>query len=502
MKITRLLIATLFIIGIGAWTVRAQTQPSPCPNETENIMPPDTTCTAASNGTTLTPGSFQAIPLIDGTGTSYGDPDNNIVSLYGGYGNNENNPTYLAAQAHYQHGIALAANIKALCHNGAVPGANGCADGTVKPAIVFLYIGMSNLTLEMGGGSKDDWPMDMKPQDLYGQPCSSECPNFNNPKTPTMSWNQVTGDPMTQYSVLYQVYSPSTYLVGPSVVVWNGAMEGETLPQWDPTSNGYYYGNTKCPTGTDDPVCEYDRVEQSLKNATGNGNTGGYTEAQVQAIFIKAADKFPQCDLNHRYCNAPITLPDAYQMEIYLGDIVRYLKCCEVNGINQGRPRYPNLQQVFVTSRIYGGYANGQLYEPCENPEPFAYEGGFAVQRLIVDQINQVALYPGPVQYDYAGEVDYSVAPWIDWGPYLWASGGNPRNFDGLYWCGGVPQGRCTANNFDVRQGDTTTPLLQIEYPGDYTHPNAFGIQKVGNLLVNFMNEITGSPWVTPWINK
>jgi len=45
-------------------------------------------------------------PLIDGNARlNYGDPDNNIVSLYGSYGNTENTG---AALAHYNDGIAQA----------------------------------------------------------------------------------------------------------------------------------------------------------------------------------------------------------------------------------------------------------------------------------------------------------------------------------------------------------------------------------------------------------
>src|SRR5205814_5733577 len=75
-------------------------------------------------------------------------------------------------------------------------------------------------------------------------------------------------------------------------------------------------------------------------------------------------------------------------------------------------------------SRIYAGYATGVS---ALNPEPYAYESGFAVKWLIEGQINGA----DSVNYDPArGPVQ---APWLSWAPYLWADGLTPRN-DGLTW--------------------------------------------------------------------
>ena len=159
----------------------------------------------------------------------------------------------------------------------------------------------------------------------------------------------------------------------------------------------------------------------------------------MQAVFIKSGDSFPTCDLQHNFCPQNAT-PDAYQAEIYLGDILRYLKCCKLVPQIPTVPRYPNLQQVFVTSRTYGGYANASTNgNTCLNPEPFAYELAFTVQRAIVAQINQADDgSSGLLNYspDVNG-INQGNAPWVDWGPYLWAYKDNPRNFDSLYWCGG-----------------------------------------------------------------
>ena len=206
---------------------------------------------------------------------------------------------------------------------------------------------------------------------------------------------------------------------------------------------------------------------------------------------------------------------DTYQAETYLGDILRYLKCCKGGPGQGGGPRYLNLKQVFVTSRIYGGWANGNG-NGCLNPEPFAYELGFTVQRAIVAQINQTANPPVQGTDPYSGQLDYTVAPWFDWGPYLWADGVNPVNLrsDGLVWCDWSTRSnsRCSNNLGDVRFGDLDQGYTQ--YYGDQIHPTAWGTQKVATQLLEWMQNSPNllkqqwlSQWfgygtlATPWIN-
>jgi hypothetical protein len=126
----------------------------------------------------------------------------------------------------------------------------------------------------------------------------------------------------------------------------------------------------------------YDRVrDQVLAPA-------GLSEKQVQVVWVKEADPGPTVSL-------PSSSADAYALETYLGDIMRALKT-----------RYPNVHLVFLSSRIYGGYATTTL-----NPEPYAYESGFAVKWLIQAQIDQMR-NSGTVVDTHAGDLnDNTVGP-------------------------------------------------------------------------------------------
>lgn len=154
----------------------------------------------------------------------------------------------------------------------------------------------------------------------------------------------------------------------------------------------------------------------------------GLTPPQVQMAWLKEANALPPDDF-------PV---HAEELSADLRAIVQILK-----------DRFPNIELCYLSSRTYGGYAEGPL-----NPEPQAYESGFAVKWLIEDQVNgdpDLNFDPG------AGPIE---APWLAWGPYLWADGLVPRG-DGLIW-------------------------EESDFESDGVHPSASGEQKVADMLSAF----------------
>lgn len=202
----------------------------------------------------------------------------------------------------------------------------------------------------------------------------------------------------------------------------NGAAGGKTASAWDSPV---------------DP--DYDRISDTRLAPR------GLSEQQVQVVWVKVANAQPVASL-------PAGNADAYLLVTQMGNIARALKI-----------RYPNVRQVFFSNRIYAGYAVTTL-----NPEPFAYESGFAVKWVVQAQIEQMRT--GIVD-SRAGTLNYdTVAPWIAWGPDLWASGTTPRS-DGLTYA-------------------------REDLVADGTHPSQSGEQKVGRLLLDFFK---GSAYTSCW---
>lgn len=276
--------------------------------------------------------------------------------------------------AHAALGTTFARNIRPLNAAGQ-PDANG--------KIVFLSVGMSNVTQEYCGGGP------------------TACQSFS-------FVGQALADPAVNRA---------------RVVLVDGAQGGKVIPDWDQVTDATYT------TVRDTRLAVL-----------------GVTEAQVQVVWLKQATPGPTTSL-------PAANADAYTITAGLGTLVRTLKV-----------RYPNLQIVFLSSRIYAGYAQpGTL-----NPEPFAYETGFAVKWLIEAQVRQGA---SGAPDALAGDLRPGVAaPWLSWGPYLWANGASPRS-DGLTW-------------------------LPSDFAADNTHPSTGARQKVGAMLLNFMKS---SPHASCW---
>jgi hypothetical protein len=167
--------------------------------------------------------------------------------------------------------------------------------------------------------------------------------------------------------------------------------------------------------------------------------SAGVTAAQVSVIWMKHADAGPTGGF-----------PSHVQtLQNELASILSILS-----------GKFPNLRLVYLSSRIYAGYATSTL-----NPEPYAYESGFAVKALVEGQISGaagLAYTPGGM----GGGI-----PWIAWGPYLWADGMTPRR-DGLTWA-------CS----DLSSSDGT-------------HPSTSGQRKVADMLLAFFQtDSTARAW-------
>lgn len=201
----------------------------------------------------------------------------------------------------------------------------------------------------------------------------------------------------------FEMVERSDPTIDSHVVLVNGAQGGQDAARWvDPGS----------------PV--WTRADNQLAQS-------GISSPQVQAVWLLQAQASPSSDFK------------GYEASLHdqLAAIVK-----------AAAGRFPNLRQVFVSPRIYGGYASTRL-----NPEPYAYQSGFADRLLVQESVR-----------------DPESRPWVGWGPYLWADGTTPSRAGVSWSCGDFSQ-------------------------NDGTHPSPQGAQKVAALLQRFFRTAGATTW-------
>jgi hypothetical protein len=222
---------------------------------------------------------------------------------------------------------------------------------------------------------------------------------------------------MSNTTMEFQVFLPMTDTFSaknPNLVCVDGAQGGQAIVQILPPNANFW------------------TVIQTRLTAL------GLTSEQVQVVWFKQAEMNPT---DSSFPGYPDSLKEKFKSAMKLLKV-----------------KYPNLALCYLSNRIYGGYATGTL-----NPEPYAYYCGWAVKRLIEDQIS------GDTGLVYSGPNVRS--PWLSWGPYLWADGTTPRS-DGLTW------------------------ICPADFNTDGTHPSVPGRQKVAGMLLDFFSkDETAMPW-------
>jgi hypothetical protein len=205
--------------------------------------------------------------------------------------------------------------------------------------------------------------------------------------------------------------------VNPRVVLVNGAVGGMSanmIQNPDDKARGTKYWAT---------------VDERLKAA-------GVTRAQVQVIWMKETNPGPHEGGFPKYI---------HKLQSELTRIVQILP-----------QRFPNAKLVYLSSRTYAGWAKAMPGRAAPgNSEPYSYETGFAVKWLIEQQIQ------GNPALAFQGDKGTVEAPWLSWGPYLWANG-ETRRKDGFSF-----------KPTDFRENDRM-------------HHSADGMVKIGNQLLTF----------------
>ncbi len=413
----------------------------------------------------------------------------------------------------YSGGTESACSLEASnCPNGLLD--NSDSNDCRSPKIVLLSIGHSQTTLAFSGGIEGSGYTDRKYKDTENDiendldACYVDNTTVNEDGTPRLvssfilmaNKNNFTKTAYVEGSFTHQAMASG--LTSPDLVIVDGGLGGQSSNRW---MNAFLDldQNPICNAAVDCINGGAHSPNWTLYDYVCSCRLGSTTENQVQAIWLQAfelGNGFVSWDLL-QHSDA-----EAYRMLDRLDDIVQSLKA-----------RYQNLKTVFITSGEYAGQFN---LGPYNSMDPYAYEDGFSFKWLITSQINQAkgvghcsddsycdndtpcssgectpytgfcsvsnlycdndtqcssdeACIPYPsASLDYNSDApdEDSDAPWLAWGPYMWADGLTPRS-DGLCW---------------------NTEDFQTEN----IHLSCSGVEKYGNELLDFF---LTSPFTAPW---
>jgi hypothetical protein len=180
------------------------------------------------------------------------------------------------------------------------------------------------------------------------------------------------------------------------LVMVNGAHDGADYRSWAERPDGI--------------MPQYGTVTSSALDPA------GITPLQVQVAWVQVINDRAGWSLG-------VALADAYRLKTFIAETLREMK-----------RQYPNLQIVYLSSRVYGGYDTTGF-----NPEPYAYETGYSNRWIVTTQAEEERMEHPEWHWDTrVSLIDprTGIAPWVTWGPYLWANGATPRS-DGLAWLRG-----------------------------------------------------------------
>jgi hypothetical protein len=334
------------------------------------------------------------------------------------------------------------------------------SDGNPSPSgkIVMISMGMSIARREFCSGTADNTGSTCVPESFMCQAQGAYAGTYTGCTG--------TGNPGVNHTTL---------------VLVNCGQESEILKAWaDPSSGTWTHCNDQL-------------------------TFAGVTPKQVQVIFFKDVNSEPGgstffnppicCDMQHlldggQSCDSrdtpgisipyppnplfpPANMPDVCKIMMYMGIIGRLSKTY-----------YPNVQQMFVEGRSYSGYSTWPV-----DPEPFAYEQSFAMKWVITAQLKQaLGLYTSPSYNNMTLDIGYTgtscsggaCAPWIGWGPYLWAPAcAAGQRSDGLCW---NQSDFTSADYIHTRSAGTGTPYV--------------GIMKATSVTLPYM---LSNPYSGPW---